>query len=116
MFPTCYVPNRRAAGTIRVGEGHRFEVDIGGTFTDIALLSADGSVRTRTPTEASIVAVCYTLLLGLLYREVKLERLRLAFVETARMTALVMYLTGIGSVMGFVPIRSRCISRMALSC
>ena len=55
-----------------------------------------------TPTEASIVAVCYTLLLGLLYREVTLERLRLAFVETARMTALVMYLTGIGSVMGFV--------------
>src|ERR1700733_715915 len=55
-----------------------------------------------TPTEASIVAVCYTLLLGLLYREVTLERLRLAFVETARMTALVMYLTGFGSVMGFV--------------
>src|ERR1700722_4902751 len=55
-----------------------------------------------TPTEASVVAVCYTLLLGLLYREVTLERLRLAFVETARMTALVMYLTGIGSVMGFV--------------
>ena len=55
-----------------------------------------------TPTEASIVAVCYTLLLGLLYREVTFARLRLAFVETARMTALVMYLTGIGSVMGFV--------------
>ena len=55
-----------------------------------------------TPTEASIVAVCYTIMLGLLFREVSLERLRLAFVETARMTALVMYLTGIGTVMGFV--------------
>ena len=30
-----------------MGEGHRFGVDIGGTFTDIVLLSADGSVRTR---------------------------------------------------------------------
>ena len=39
--------DRRATGTIRVGEGHRFGVDIGGTFTDIVLLSADGSVRTR---------------------------------------------------------------------
>ena len=55
-----------------------------------------------TPTEASTVAVCYTLLLGLLYGEVTLERLRLALLDTARMTALVMYLTGIGTVMGFV--------------
>ena len=55
-----------------------------------------------TPTEASTVAVCYTLLLGALYREVTLERLRLAFLDTARMTSLVMYLTGIGTVMGFV--------------
>ena len=55
-----------------------------------------------TPTEASTVAVCYTLLLGAIYREVTLERLRLAFLDTARMTSLVMYLTGIGTVMGFV--------------
>jgi C4-dicarboxylate transporter, DctM subunit len=55
-----------------------------------------------TPTEASTVAVCYTLLLGVIYREVTWERLRLAFLDTARMTSLVMYLTGIGTVMGFV--------------
>jgi tripartite ATP-independent transporter DctM subunit len=55
-----------------------------------------------TPSEASTVAVCYTLGLGFLYREVTLERLRLALLDTARMTALVMYLTGIGTVMGFV--------------
>ena len=34
-----------------------------------------------TPTEASIVAVCYTLLLGALFRETTLARLREAFVE-----------------------------------
>lgn len=55
-----------------------------------------------TPTEASIVAVCYTLLLGAAFRELTLERLRAAFLDSARMTALVMYLTGIGTVMGFV--------------
>jgi C4-dicarboxylate transporter, DctM subunit len=55
-----------------------------------------------TPSEASTVAVCYTLMLGFLYREVTLARLRLALLDTARMTALVMYLTGIGTVMGFV--------------
>jgi N-methylhydantoinase A len=30
-----------------VGAGHRFGVDIGGTFTDIVLLTHDGGVRTR---------------------------------------------------------------------
>ena len=55
-----------------------------------------------TPTEASTVAVCYTLLLGVIYREVTADRLWLAFLDTARMTSLVMYLTGIGTVMGFV--------------
>lgn len=72
-----------------------------GLFTPVVILRSmiSGMV---TPTEASTVAVCYTLLLGGLYRELTLERLRLAFLDTARMTSLVMYLTGIGTVMGFV--------------
>lgn len=55
-----------------------------------------------TPTEASVLAVLYTLLLGVLHRELTLERLRLAFDDSVRSTALIMYLTAIGSVMGFV--------------
>src|SRR3954447_1259390 len=55
-----------------------------------------------TPTEASIVAVGYTLLLGALYRELTVRRLIEAMLDTARMTSLVMYLTGIGTAMGFV--------------
>src|ERR1700722_123759 len=47
MFPTCYSSRSTRGGDNPVGEGHRFCVDIGGTFTDIVLLSADGSVRTR---------------------------------------------------------------------
>jgi C4-dicarboxylate transporter DctM subunit len=55
-----------------------------------------------TPTEASVLAVLYALLLGLLYREIKWASLREAFSSTARTTTLIMFLTGIGSVMSFV--------------
>ena len=55
-----------------------------------------------TPTEASVLAVLYTLLLGVLHREISRERLHRAFDETVRATALIMFLTAIGSVMGFV--------------
>jgi len=55
-----------------------------------------------TPTEASVLAVLYALFLGLLYREINWASLREAFTGTARTTALIMFLTGIGSVMSFV--------------
>jgi len=55
-----------------------------------------------TPTEASVLAVLYALLLGLLYGEINWTSLREAFTGTARTTALIMFLTGIGSVMSFV--------------
>ncbi|MSP48159.1 MAG: TRAP transporter large permease [Alphaproteobacteria bacterium] len=55
-----------------------------------------------TPTEASVLAVLYTLLLGVLHREITWARLRLAFDDTVRATALIMFLTALGSVMGFV--------------
>ncbi len=55
-----------------------------------------------TPTEASVLAVLYTLLLGVLHREITWQRLWRAFEDSARATALIMFLTAIGSVMGFV--------------
>lgn len=55
-----------------------------------------------TPTEASVLAVCYAILLGTLYRELTWGRLREAMLATARTTSLVMFLTGVGSVMAFV--------------
>ncbi len=55
-----------------------------------------------TPTEASVLAVLYTLLLGVLHREMTLARLHRAFEDTIRTTALIMFITAIGSVMGFV--------------
>ena len=55
-----------------------------------------------TPTEASVVAVLYSLLLGLFYGQINWTSLREAFTSTARTTTLIMFLTGIGSVMSFV--------------
>jgi tripartite ATP-independent transporter DctM subunit len=55
-----------------------------------------------TATEASVIAVLYSLLLGLFYREIRLDRLLRAFDASIRTTALIMYLTGIGAVMAYV--------------
>ncbi len=55
-----------------------------------------------TPTEASVIAVIYSLFLGIIYREIRMERLYRAFVGTIRTTAMIMFLTGVGSIMAFV--------------
>ena len=55
-----------------------------------------------TPTEASVLAVLYTLLLGILHREMSWKRLFRGFEESVRATSLIMYITALGSVMGFV--------------
>jgi tripartite ATP-independent transporter DctM subunit len=55
-----------------------------------------------TPTEASVLAVLYSLGLGLFYRELTWPVVKSAFTTTARTTTLIMFLTGLGSVMSFV--------------
>ncbi len=66
-----------------------------------------------TPTEASVLAVLYTLLLGVLHREVTGQRLLRAFDDTVRATALIMFLTALGSVMGFVMTSERTAETLA---
>jgi tripartite ATP-independent transporter DctM subunit len=66
-----------------------------------------------TPTEASILAVLYALLLGVLHQEISIPRLLEAMRETIRTTATVMYLTGIGTVMGFVLTSDQLADRLA---
>lgn len=55
-----------------------------------------------TPTEAGVLAVLYSLLLGVLYREMTWRRIFRALSSTARTTAMIMYLTGVGAAMAFV--------------
>lgn len=66
-----------------------------------------------TPTEASVLAVLYTLLLGVLHGEMRWERLVRAFEDTARATALMMFITAVGSVMGFVMTSERAAESVA---
>ncbi len=55
-----------------------------------------------TATEAAVLAVVYSLLLGLVYGEMSFARLRRAFEGSVRTTALIMYLTSVGAVMAYV--------------
>ncbi|MEX0956441.1 MAG: TRAP transporter large permease [Rhizobiaceae bacterium] len=55
-----------------------------------------------TATEAAVLAVIYSLALGLAYRELNIEKFVSALQSSIRTTALIMYLTGIGSVIAFV--------------
>ena len=66
-----------------------------------------------TPTEASVLAVLYTLFLGVAHREITWERLVRAFEESTRATAIIMFLTALGTVMGFVMTSERAAESMA---
>jgi tripartite ATP-independent transporter DctM subunit len=66
-----------------------------------------------TPTEASVLAVLYTLILGVLHGEITWKRLVAAFEESARATTLIMYLTALGTVMGFVMTSEQAAESMA---
>jgi len=66
-----------------------------------------------TPTEASVLAVLYTLFLGVIHREITWERLVASFEESTRATALIMFLTALGTVMGFVMTSERAAELMA---
>jgi tripartite ATP-independent transporter DctM subunit len=55
-----------------------------------------------TPTEASVLAVLYSLLVSIFHREFTFHRLYLALVGTIKTTTMVMYLTGIGAVFSFI--------------
>lgn len=55
-----------------------------------------------TPTEASVLAVLYTIFLGLIHREMSWKRVFRGFEQSVRATSLIMYITAIGSIMGFV--------------
>lgn len=67
-----------------------------------------------TPTEASVLAVVYALFLAVLHREISWKGLREAFGQSARTTALIMFLTGVGSVMSFVITSEQVAEQMGL--
>lgn len=55
-----------------------------------------------TPSEVGAIAAAYALLVGLIYRELSWSRLRVCLVESVTMTAVIMYLIAVSSIMGWV--------------
>ena len=55
-----------------------------------------------TPTEGSNIAVVYSLVLSFVYRTIKVRQLPKMLMDAARTTAVVMFLVGVSSIMGFV--------------
>ena len=55
-----------------------------------------------TPTEGSCIAVVHSLALSFLYRSIKVKQLPGMLLDATRTTAVVMFLIGVSSIMGFV--------------
>lgn len=55
-----------------------------------------------TATEGSAIAVVYSLILSLIYREMKLSDLPKIFLSFAQMTAIVIFMIGVSSIMSWV--------------
>ena len=55
-----------------------------------------------TPTESAAIAVVYTLILGLVYREMRVGHLPRVLLDSARTTAIVMLLVGVSSALSWV--------------
>jgi tripartite ATP-independent transporter DctM subunit len=55
-----------------------------------------------TPTEGSAIAVCYALLLSFLYKTIKLSDLPKIFVESAKLTSIIVFLIGLSSIMSWI--------------
>lgn len=55
-----------------------------------------------TATEASNIAVIYSLVLSAIYRSIKINQIPRILMDATRTTAVVMFLVGVSSIMGFV--------------
>lgn len=55
-----------------------------------------------TPTEAAAVAVVYAIFCAIIYRELTWRNLKKSFIESVGSTALIMFLIGVGTAMGWI--------------
>ena len=55
-----------------------------------------------TPSEVGAIAAAYALMVGLIYRELSWSRLKVCLIESVTMTAVIMYLIAVSSIMGWV--------------
>lgn len=60
-----------------------------------------------TPTEASVLAVFYCLVVGLMYRELKLKDIPKILVDTMKQTVVIMFIIGIATVISWIITKER---------
>lgn len=107
---SIYVHVGAIRGTITVPEPETFSIkEVGRTFKDgfFALLAPAvilggmlGGVV--TPTEAGVIAVIYSLFCAIVYKEFDFTNLKSAFMSSINSTALIMFLIGVGTAMGWI--------------
>lgn len=75
-----------------------------GFFALLAPIVLLGSIMSGfvTPTEAGIIAVVYSTLVGFIYRELSWEGIKTALKQTVYSAALIMFLIGMGKSIGWV--------------
>ncbi|ARD48639.1 hypothetical protein SporoP37_11090 [Sporosarcina sp. P37] len=107
---SIYVYIGAARGTIVTPPAEPFKLQtLGQTFKDgfFAILAPAvilggmlGGVV--TPTEAGAIAVVYSIFCAAVYKELKWDTMKKGFVDSVGSTALIMFLVGIGTAMGWV--------------
>lgn len=55
-----------------------------------------------TPTEGSAIAVCYALILSLIYKTIKPSDMKRILLESAKLTSIIVFLIGLSSIMSWI--------------
>ena len=55
-----------------------------------------------TPTEAGVLAIFYSVLIGIIFRDLRVRELPAVFVQSAQSTALILFLIAVASTMGWL--------------
>ncbi|MFC4409970.1 TRAP transporter large permease [Chungangia koreensis] len=107
---SVYVHIGAIRGTIVVPEPETFSIkEVGRTLKDgfwallapaVILGGMLGGVV--TPTEAGVIAVIYSLFCAVIYKEFDFKNLKDAFMASINSTALIMFLIGVGTAMGWI--------------
>jgi tripartite ATP-independent transporter DctM subunit len=94
---TCPVTPRQPFGMVAKSVGQNILAVLAPVFIVGGLIS--GIV---TPTEAGIVAVAFSILVGFIYKEISFKELRNALMETVKSTSIIMILIGVSSVVSWI--------------
>ncbi|MGO1488393.1 MAG: TRAP transporter large permease [Arachnia sp.] len=95
-------PELKMTGKVSIGEGLKtIAIALPALFLIVVVIGGIlGGIFTAT--EASNIAVIYSLVLSAIYRSIKISQIPKILMDATRTTAVVMFLVGVSSIMGFV--------------